>query len=60
MLEDKQVAVVVPAHDEEDLIGPTIAGIPAFVDRIYVVDDASKDATRARARVPSLDASSTT
>jgi len=50
VLEDKQVAVVVPAHDEEDLIGTTIGGVPAFVDRIYVVDDASKDATRARAR----------
>jgi len=50
MLEGKQVAVVVPAHDEEELIGPTIAGIPRFVDRIYVVDDASRDATRARAR----------
>src|SRR4051794_17037767 len=50
MLESKRVAVVVPAHDEEQLIGATLAGIPAFVDRIYVVDDGSRDATIERAR----------
>jgi glycosyltransferase involved in cell wall biosynthesis len=50
MLEGKRVAVVVPAHDEERLIGQTVRGIPEFVDRIYVVDDRSKDATVERAR----------
>ena len=47
MLENKTVAVVIPAHDEEKLIGATISGVPAFVDRIVVVDDRSNDGTAA-------------
>ena len=49
MLEGKRVAVVVPAHDEAQLIGATLGGIPDFVDRIVVVDDGSRDATAERA-----------
>ena len=50
MLDGKRVAVVIPAYNEEQLLGSTVEGIPAFVDRIYVVDDRSTDATAERAR----------
>src|SRR6478672_13550644 len=50
MLEGKRVAVVVPAYNEATLLPDTLAGIPSFVDRVYVVDDASTDETAERAR----------
>jgi glycosyltransferase involved in cell wall biosynthesis len=50
MVGGKTVAVVVPAFDEAELVGTTVAGIPEFVDRIYVVDDGSRDGTAERAR----------
>jgi glycosyltransferase involved in cell wall biosynthesis len=40
-----KIAVVVPAYNEEALIRDTLDNIPNFVDRAYIVDDGSTDAT---------------
>ncbi len=45
MYRDKVIAVIVPAYNEEKLIGKVLKTIPSFVDHIVVVDDASKDQT---------------
>ncbi len=45
MYRGKKIGVSVPAYNEEKLIGRTIEEMPDFVDRIYVVDDASTDKT---------------
>jgi len=45
MWQSAKVAVVVPCFREARLIERTLAGMPAFVDSIVVVDDASDDGT---------------
>ncbi len=45
MYRDMRVAVVVPAHNEELLVGTVIATAPDLVDHVIVVDDASTDGT---------------
>ncbi len=48
MYRNNRIALVIPAHNEEKLIVPTLASVPEFVDRVFVVDDASTDKTRER------------
>jgi glycosyltransferase involved in cell wall biosynthesis len=48
MLKNKKIGVVVPAHNEELLIVDTLRGMPTFVDKIVVVNDASTDKTKQR------------
>ncbi|OQX75284.1 MAG: glycosyl transferase family 2 [Bacteroidetes bacterium 4484_249] len=45
MLNNKTVAVVVPAYNEESQIGMVIETMPDYVDRIVIVNDLSKDNT---------------
>lgn len=45
MLNNKTIAVVVPAYNEERQIGRVIETMPEFVDRIIIVNDLSKDNT---------------
>jgi len=45
MYRGKSVAVVVPAYNEEGFVGDVVRTLPSFVDRAYVVDDASTDGT---------------
>ena len=45
MLKEKKIAVVVPAYNEELLIGKVVDTMPGFVDHIVIVDDLSSDKT---------------
>lgn len=45
LLASKRIGVVVPAYNEEKLVKTTVEGIPQYVDRIYVINDASTDNT---------------
>ena len=45
MYKGNKIAVVVPAYNEQLLISETLQGIPAFVDFIFVINDASEDNT---------------
>jgi glycosyltransferase involved in cell wall biosynthesis/FixJ family two-component response regulator len=42
---ENNICVVIPAYNEEKLIGPTLNSVPDYIFRIYAVDDASTDRT---------------
>lgn len=50
MLNQRRVAVVIPAYREARLIAGTLTSLPDFIDAIYVVDDGSPDETASAAR----------
>lgn len=54
MYRDLAIAVVVPAFNERRAIEGTVATVPAFVDRVIVIDDASTDDTAACAEAAAL------
>jgi glycosyltransferase involved in cell wall biosynthesis len=45
MYKNKKIGVVVPAYNEEKFITTVIGRVPEYIDRIYVIDDASMDST---------------
>jgi len=49
MYRSLRVAVVIPAFNESQKIGHTVATVPDWIDNILVVDDASADDTSAQA-----------
>ena len=45
MYRERTVAIIIPAYNEEKLIGKVLQTMPAFIDHIVAVDDASCDRT---------------
>ncbi|MDZ5812518.1 glycosyltransferase family 2 protein [Halorubrum sp. AD140] len=45
MYREHSVAIVVPAYNERGFVGSVLEAMPAYVDRVYAVDDASTDGT---------------
>jgi glycosyltransferase involved in cell wall biosynthesis len=49
MYRQLRLAVVIPALNETGKIAATVESVPDFVDHVFVIDDASRDDTGARA-----------
>ena len=41
----KNIAVVIPAYNEERTLGKTLSSLPVSAEDVYVVDDGSHDMT---------------
>lgn len=50
MLNNKTIAVVIPAYNEENQISLVLETMPEFVDRVIIVNDCSKDKTEQEAK----------
>ncbi|MFH2139016.1 MAG: glycosyltransferase family 2 protein [Candidatus Omnitrophota bacterium] len=45
MFKNKKIGVLIPAYNEEKLIGAVLDNLPEYVDEVLVVDDGSTDKT---------------
>jgi len=45
LYKNNKIAVVIPAYNEEKLIGRVITTMPDYVDKMVIVDDASSGKT---------------
>jgi len=45
MYKKLKVALVVPAYNEQKLIRPTLESVPRVIDKVYVINDGSRDNT---------------
>lgn len=50
MYKEHKIAVVIPAYNEGELISETLAGMPDWLDTLYVVHDGGSDDTLPRIR----------
>ena len=48
MYRDQRIAAIVPAYNEEKMIGTVITTMPDYVDHIVIVDDCTPDGTPRR------------
>lgn len=55
MYNDHSIAVVVPAYNEEQKITAVLTSMPAYIDKIFVINDCSTDATEAHIDAAALE-----